>query len=308
MKKPLPHSSLSKSERESRRNKIKAFVILLVVCVVWLFPFVYVFGMSLRTTEDLVLYPNSIFPHSSGWTFDHYVDFFRLHDGGKVDTLMSALINSTITTVIHVIVSMLITVFAAYSFVFMRYKGRAFIYALIIFVMPIPSVIGFAPLYSMYISIGKQSGILDNLWYFYSWIIFPGVAGAFNLMIMYNCFRSMPKSIVESARSDGAGELEIFRRVVLPLAKSSILVCALFSFNGCWNNLVFPQLVVAAQSDVQMHSTITVALMGWIKNESVEFHGQAMASCVMSILPLMLMYFFTQSKMIDGLSSTGVKG
>ena len=61
MKKPLPHSSLSKSERESRRNKIKAFVILLVVCVVWLFPFVYVFGMSLRTTEDLVLYPNSIF-------------------------------------------------------------------------------------------------------------------------------------------------------------------------------------------------------------------------------------------------------
>lgn len=224
MRKPLPLSSLSKSERESRRNKIKAFVILLVVCVVWLFPFVYVFGMSLRTTEDLVLYPNSIFPHSGGWTFDHYVDFFRLHDGGKVDSLMSALINSTITTVIHVIVSMLITVFAAYSFVFMRYKGRAFIYALIIFVMPIPSVIGFAPLYSMYISIGKQSGILDNLWYFYSWIIFPGVAGAFNLMIMYNCFRSMPKSIVESARSDGAGELEIFRRVVLPLAKSSILV------------------------------------------------------------------------------------
>lgn len=307
MKKPLRRSSLSKSERESRRNKIKAFVILLVVCLLWLFPFVYVFGMSLRTTEDLVLYPSSIFPHAGGWTFEHYTNFFELHDG-NIDTLMSALINSTITTLIHVLVSMIITVFAAYSFVFMRYKGRAFIYALIIFVMPIPSVIGFAPMYSMYISIGKQSGVLDSLWYFYSWIIFPGVAGAFNLMIMHNCFRSMPKEIVESARSDGASETEIFRRVVLPLARSSILVCALFSFNGCWNNLVFPQLVVAAQSDVQMHNTITVALMGWIKNESVEFHGKAMASCVMSILPLMLMYFFTQSKMIDGLSSTGVKG
>ena len=307
MKKLLPHTNLSKSERESRRNKTMAFIVLLVVCVLWLFPFVYVFGMSLRTTEDLVLYPNSIFPHPGGWTLDHYTNFFKPTDG-KIDTLMSALVNSTITTLIHVLVSMVITVFAAYSFVFMRYKGRAFIYALIIFVMPIPSVIGFAPMYSMYISIGKQSGILDSLWYFYSWIIFPGVAGAFNLMIMHNCFKSMPKEIVESARSDGASEMEIFRRVVLPLARSSILVCALFSFNGCWNNLVFPQLVVAAQSDVQMHSTITVALMGWIKNESVEFHGKAMASCVMSILPLMLMYFFTQSKMIDGLSSTGVKG
>ena len=307
MKERLQSSKLSKSERENRRNRIKSFAILLVVCVLWLFPFVYVFGMSLRTTEDLVLHPNSVFPHSGGWTVSHYVDFFKKTDG-KIDTLMSALLNSTVTTVIHVIVSMIITVFAAYSFVFMRYKGRVFIYALIIFIMPIPSVIGFAPMYSMYISIGKQSGLLDNLWYFYSWIIFPGVAGAFNLMIMYNCFRSIPKEIVESARSDGAGELEIFRRVVLPLAKSSILVCALFSFNGCWNNLVFPQLVVAAQSDVQMHNTITVALMGWIKNESVEFHGKAMASCVMSILPLMVMYFFTQSKMIDGLSSTGVKG
>lgn len=307
MKERMQSSKLSKSERENRRNRIKSFAILLVVCVLWLFPFVYVFGMSLRTTEDLVLHPNSVFPHSDGWTINHYVDFFKKTDG-KIDTLMSALLNSTVTTVIHVIVSMIITVFAAYSFVFMRYKGRVFIYALIIFIMPIPSVIGFAPMYSMYISIGKQSGLLDNLWYFYSWIIFPGVSGAFNLMIMYNCFRSIPKEIVESARSDGAGELEIFRRVVLPLAKSSILVCALFSFNGCWNNLVFPQLVVAAQSDVQMHNTITVALMGWIKNESVEFHGKAMASCVMSILPLMVMYFFTQSKMIDGLSSTGVKG
>lgn len=308
MKKTLPRSSLSKSERERRRNQIKSFIILFILCAVWLFPFVYVFGMSLRTTSDIVLYPNSIFPHRGGWTLEHYTDFFTLHDGGNLDTLMSALVNSTITTIIHVIVSMIITVFAAYSFVFIRYKGRAFIYALIIFVMPIPSVIGFAPMYSMYISIGKQSGALDSLWYFYSWIIFPGVAGAFNLMIMHNCFSSIPKSIVESARSDGAGELEIFRRVVLPLARSSILVCALFAFNGCWNNLVFPQLVVAAQSDTQMHNTITVSLMGWITNDSTQFLGGKMAACVMSMLPLMLMYFFTQSKMIDGLSSTGVKG
>lgn len=307
MKNDLQRSKLSKSEIESNRHKRVSFIILIVVCVLWFFPFLYVLGMSFRTTDDLVLHPSSFFPHKNGWTLENYSNFFKLNDG-KMDTMMYAIINSTITTVIHVVVSLVLTVFAAYSFVFMRYKGRAFIYSVIIATMAIPGVIGFAPQYSMFISIGKKADILDNLIYFYSWLIFPGVSGAFNLMIMVNCFKSIPKELVESARADGATELKSFKRVVVPLAKSSMLVCALFSFNGCWNNLLFPQLVIASQSDTKVHTTITVMLMGWIGNDSVEFKGVGMASCVISIVPLMIMYIISQNKMIDGLASTGVKG
>ena len=191
---------------------------------------------------------------------------------------------------------------------FLRYKGLNFIYTLIFASLAVTSVIGLAPMFSMYISIGKGLNIFDHLIYFYIWLIFPGIAGAFNLMIMVNCFKAIPKDIVESSRSDGASEFAIFRRVILPLARSSMLVCVLFSFNGNWNNFMFPQLVVAMQSDQQAHTTITVALMSWIQNTDIEFRGIAMATCVVSVVPMIIVYVFTQSKMIDGLASTGMKG
>lgn len=307
MKEDLRLSKLSKSEIESRRNKTVSFIILLFICALWFFPFLYIIGMSLRTTNDMVLHPTGFFPHKGGWTLENYTGFFRVTNG-KMDTMLYAIINSLITTVCHVIVSVVVTVFAAYSFVFMKYKGRGFIYSVIIATMAIPGVIGFASSYSMFITIGKQFNILDNLLYFYSWLIFPGVSGAFNLMILVNCFKSIPKELIESARADGATEFKAFKRVAVPLAKSSIIVCALFSFNGCWNALLFPELVIASQSDPQSHTTITVMLMGWIGSDNIEQKGLAMASCVISVIPLMIMYVVAQNKMIDGLASTGVKG
>ena len=87
-----------------------------------------------------------------------------------------------------------------------------------------------------------------------------------------------------------------------------MLVCALFSFNGSWNNLMFPQLVVAMQSNPSLYSTVTVSLMDWISNTDITFRGLAMSTCVVSLIPLLIMYIVTQNKMIDGLASTGVKG
>lgn len=307
MKENLQRSQQSISRGKGVRHKVIAFCMLFILCMVWLFPFIYVLGMSFRTVNDMALYPTSVFPHSDGWTLENYAVFFKVTNG-KLDVLLNAMINSIATTTVNVIINLVITVFAAYSYVFMRFKGRVFIYTLIIAVMAVPSVIGFAPLFSMYISIGKQFDILNSLPYYYVWIIFPGIAGAFNLMIMVNCFKNMPKDIVESARSDGASEFSIFRRVILPLARSSMLVCALFAFNGSWNNFMFPQLVTATQSDPQLHTTVTVALMGWIQNADISFRGTAMATCVVSLIPLAVMYVLTQNKMIDGLASTGIKG
>lgn len=307
MKENLQRSQQSISRGKGVRHKVIAFFMLLILCAIWLFPFIYVFGMSFRTVNDMALYPTSVFPHSDGWTLENYAVFFKVTNG-KLDVLLNAMINSIATTTVNVVINLIITVLAAYSYVFMRYKGRVLIYTLIISVMAVPSVIGFAPLFSMYVSIGKQFDILNTLSYFYVWIIFPGIAGAFNLMIMVNCFKNMPKDIVESARSDGASEFSIFRRVVLPLARSSMLVCALFAFNASWNNFMFPQLVVATQSDPQLHSTVTVSLMGWIQNTDISFRGTAMATCVVSLIPLAVMYVLTQNKMIDGLASTGIKG
>ena len=162
MKENLQRSQQSISRGKGVRHKVIAFFMLLILCAIWLFPFIYVFGMSFRTVNDMALYPTSVFPHSDGWTLENYAVFFKATNG-KLDVLLNAMINSIATTTVNVVINLIITVLAAYSYVFMRYKGRVLIYTLIISVMAVPSVIGFAPLFSKYVSIGKQFDILKTL-------------------------------------------------------------------------------------------------------------------------------------------------
>lgn len=78
-------------------------------------------------------------------------------------------------------------------------------------------------------------------------MIVPGVTGIFNLILMKNFFESIPMDIVESAKSDGASNKKIFWRIIVPLARSTIMLIVLFTFVGSWNNLVFPQLILAGE-------------------------------------------------------------
>lgn len=304
MKKNSHQFVLSKSEIESRKNKTISFLVLFVICFVWLVPFLVMVGTSLKTTEDIILNPIHLFPSKGEWTLQHYSGFIKTNNG-TLDNLPLWMINSTVTTLLHVLINIVITTIAAYAFVFLKFKGKKFIVTLIVASLTIPAVISFTPMYSMYVSLGQKFSISDNIFYVFSWLVLPGVAGAFNLIIIKNFFESIPIDVIESARSDGAKELTIFRRVVLPLARSSILVCGLFSFTGCWNNLLFPQLILSSKDST--FQTITVALIGYTSNQSIEFKGLAMATCVFSLLPILIVFLITQNKMIDGLASTGVK-
>ena len=304
MKKNSHQFVLSKSEIESRKNKTISFLVLFLVCFVWLVPFLVMIGTSLKTTEDIILNPINLFPSKGEWTLEHYSGFVKTNNGA-LDNLPLWMINSTVTTLLHVLINIVITTIAAYAFVFLKFKGKKIIVTIIVASLTIPAVISFTPMYSIYVSLGQKLSLSDNIFYVFSWLVLPGVAGAFNLIIIKNFFESIPIDVIESARSDGAKELTIFRRVVLPLARSSILVCGLFSFTGCWNNLLFPQLILASKDST--FQTITVALIGYTSNQSIEFKGLAMATCVFSLLPILIVFLITQNKMIDGLASTGVK-
>ncbi|MFR6641081.1 MAG: ABC transporter permease subunit [Christensenellales bacterium] len=94
--------------------------------------------------------------------------------------------------------------------------------------------------------------------YIYIWIVVPGITGIFNMLLMRNFFESIPKEIVDSAKSDGASNMKIFRRIVCPLAKSTIMLVVLFTFTGSWNNLVWPQLLLSGE--ISYWNTVTVAL------------------------------------------------
>ena len=138
-----------------------------------------------------------------------------------------------------------------------------------------------------------------------SWLIFPSICGVYNLYLMKNYFDSVPNDIVESARSDGASDLRIFGSIILPLAKSTMLLVGLFAFTGSWNDLFWSNLIVGGKEGMK---TVTVMLQYYTgSGVSDRMKGVAMAASLISLLPILIVFVFTQNRMIEGMATTGVK-
>ena len=297
----------TKSERIALHEKIVSFCILFVVCVLWLIPLLYMLGTSFKSELDLQVHPESLFPSEwSEWTLEHYAGFIVRE--GKIDNMPLWMLNSLWSTLATVGLTVLVDLLTAYAVVFMNFKGKHILMKFLLLWMAVPSVIGTAPSFAMYSTIRNSlsiTGSFESYVYIYFWIVVPGITGIFNMLLMRNFFKSIPRDIVESARSDGASNAKIFFRVVCPLAKSTVMLIVLFTFTGSWNNLMWPQLLLAGESSYW--NTITVALTGYTGGNSWGAAGIATATSVFALIPIIVIFIITQSKMIDGLASTGVK-
>ena len=298
---------LTKSERTRRREKIVSFIVLLVVSLLFLFPFIYMLGTSFKSDLDLQIHPESLLPSSgSEWTLEHYEGFI-IRDG-QVDNMPFWLFNSLWSTAACVVLTILMDLVTAYAVVFFKFRGRNFLVRFLFLWMAVHGVIGTAPSFAVCATFKSVLGVTGGAAgyaYLYSWLVIPGVTGIFNVLLMKNMFDSIPQDIIDSAKSDGASNMRIFRRIVCPLARSTIMLIALFVFVGNWNNLIFPQLVLTGE-DSRWY-TLTVALTGYTGGSSWGQTGVSMATSVFAMIPIILVFCFTQNKMIDGLATTGVK-
>lgn len=291
-----------KKWRKNRTAKIISFSILFCVCFIFLLPLIYMLGMSFRTSEDILLRPNKIFPTIEGFTFDNYKNvLFGTHiqntGGGSV---LNSLKNSLIVSGISVVWAIIVEGLAAYAFTFLRFKGRVRIFAFVVFTMAIPGVIGTTIRFAAFAKLGQALDVMSQAWYYFAWLIIPGVADVYHVLLIKNYFDSVPYEIIESARSDGASDLKIFLSIILPLARSTLLLVGMFTFTSSWNNLFWANLIVGP---VKKWNTITVYLSTVDNTQK----GRVMAASVVSLMPILIAFMFMQNKMIDGLASTGVK-
>ena len=298
----------TKSERTTLREKIISFCVLFVVSVVSIIPLLYMVGTSFKSELDLQVHPETLFPSAwSEWTLEHYTGFIIRE--GKIDNMPLWMLNSLWSTLATVGLTVLVDLLTAYAVVFLNFKGKHVLMKFLLLWMAVPSVIGTAPSFAMYSALRNGLGIsgsVESYIYIYFWIVVPGITGIFNMLLMRNFFDSIPKDIVESAKSDGASNAKIFFRIVCPLAKSTVMLIVLFTFTGGWNNLLWPQLLLAGESSYW--NTITVALTGYTGGSAWGTAGVATATSVFALLPIIIIFIITQNKMIDGLASTGVKG
>lgn len=299
---------LTKSERTRRREKTVSFIVLFIVCVLFLIPLLYMIGTSFKSDLDLQLHPEKLFPSAwSEWTLKHYEGFIVRE--GKIDNMPVWMFNSLWSTLATVLLTVIVDLITAYAFVFLKFRIKNSLLRFLILWMAIPGVIGSAPSFAIYSSIRNSLSIQSDFGtyaYIYMWLVIPGITGIFNLLLMRNFFVSIPKDIIDSAKTDGASHATIFFKIVVPLAKSTIMLIVLFTFTGSWNSLTWPQLLLSGEKSYW--NTVTVALTGYTGGSAASTMGIQMATSVFALIPIVIIFIITQNKMIDGLASSGIKG
>jgi multiple sugar transport system permease protein len=204
--------------------------------------------------------------------------------------------NTLLVCVLGVLGTVLSNALVAYGFARLRWRGRDAFFALTLATMMVPYPVLMVPLFGLFHGLG-WIGTLLPLWV-------PAFFGnAFNIFLMRQFFRTIPAELSEAARLDGCGEWRIFWRIILPLCKPVLAVAALFHFLYAWNDFLGPLLYLSRKPTF----TLALALQDYQSTHGgVQWHFLMAASAV-TVLPVVVLFLFTQKTFIRGIATTGFK-
>jgi multiple sugar transport system permease protein len=251
-----------------------------------LLPLWWMVAASLMPTGEANSFPPRLWP--SRVTTAHYADLF-----GRLD-LARAAANSLIVAVATTAISVLLNSLAGYAFAKLRFAGRERIFRLLVAALVIPGQVGMLPLFLLL----KQLGLVNTYW----GVIIPGMASIFGIFMVRQYALSIPDTMLDAARVDGAGELRIYWELVLPSCRPILVTLGLFTFMGTWNDFLWPLVVL---SDGRLY-TLPVALANLV-GEHVQDTELVMAGAVLTVLPVVLVFVLLQRFYIAGVMSGGLK-
>lgn len=278
---------------QTKSKKITRWVLIAVmsvICILWLFPLFYIVMTSFRT-DDAVMYDGyALLPKP--FTLETYINVLTDTQGAPV---MRWFMNSLVVSVTNMFLTVLVSSLAAYGYARLQFKGRDFIFTLLMFTMMIPGVVNLIPQYSIVSTLGLK----NSLWA----LILPGLGGVGNIFLIRQFFYSIPMSYDEAAKIDGAGEVRIFFLVLLPQIVPVLVVVGLFSFLGSWNDLLWP-LIIMTETPKR---TLTAGL-SLLNGQYDREYASKMVATVISAIPVMIIYLCAQKFLLQGVAiSAGVK-
>jgi len=272
---------------EQRKKRI-SLTILSIISVLWIIPVMWVISTSFKTEQEAVSGGINLIPN------DFTLDSYRFIFNDTNNNILHYIKNSLIAASSHTLLYLLIASLAAYGYAIVRWKFRDVMFWFLISTMMIPNVMNLIPLYSIMI----QFGWLDKL----QALVVPGLGGVFGIFLLRQFFLGIPKDLIESARIDGASHIQIYLRIVLPLAKPALIVVGLFSFMGNWNDYLWPLIVLNGDT----YRTLPIGLALMQGNYNI-YYSRLMAATVVSIVPVLAMFMVAQRFFIRGITMTGIK-
>ncbi len=271
----------------NRIHKIFLYALLISTAAITLSPIVWMLSVSLMPAGASSTYPPPFLPDDV--TLEHYENLFtRLN-------LARYLLNSTVIAVGVTLLSLLINSMAGYAFAKYRFRGRDKLFRLLLAGLVIPAQVTMLPLFLML----NKMGFINT----YVGVMIPGMASVFGIFLMRQYMLSIPDSLIDAARIDGAGDFMVYWRLVIPLCKPIFVTLAIFTFMGTWNDFLWPLIVM---TDDSMY-TLPVALAN-LMGEHAQDTELMMAGSVLTILPVMLVFMVLQKYYIQGIMMGSVKG
>jgi multiple sugar transport system permease protein len=264
------------------------YILLILGSVIMLGPFLWMVSTAFKLPADQ--FTRTLLPPT--WTFQNFRDLFGVDINFPLLFFNSVYISLLITAGTLFTCSM-----AAFCFAVVRFKGRDALFVILLITLMIPAQVTLIPNFIVF----KFMGVIGTsipLW-------LPAfLGGAFGIFLMRQYFLTIPKDFVDAARMDGASLFQIYWKLYMPLAKPALAALAIFTFQGAWNDLLHPLVYMPAVPN----TTLTVGLAFF--QQQLTTGGKftvLMAGALISILPLIIVFFIAQKQFIEGISLSGVK-
>ncbi|MFF6888496.1 carbohydrate ABC transporter permease [Streptomyces sp. NPDC012421] len=204
------------------------------------------------------------------------------------------ILNSAVIAVAAVVLTVVINLMAGYAFAKLRFPGRNVLFVLILSTLMVPVQVVMVPQFHLVVDFG----LIGSDW----GVILPRLAEAFGLFMARQFMMAVPDELIEAAQVDGAGQLRIFTRVVLPLCKPLIAVLVIFTFMWRWNEFAWPLIVLKDPGSY----TLQVGLL-FLKNQYGHDYGALMAMSLVSMLPMLIVFALFQRHFVEGMARSGIK-
>jgi multiple sugar transport system permease protein len=262
-------------------------LVLFPLALIMLLPLVWMIVTSLQTQAESLHFPPVLVPRSLN--VDNYPNALRSAPFGRW------FLNTFIVTSTVVVSNLLLCSLAGYAFARIRFFGREATFMLCLATLMVPFQVVMIPIFL----IVKKLGLFDSL----PALIAPNLVNAFGIFMLRQFFRTLPVELEEAARIDGASRLGVLFKIVLPLSLPALATLAVIQFMWTWNDFLWPLIAVFSQRNFTLQLGLTV-----FQGSHDVFWPLIMAGNVMSMIPMLVLFFVAQRYFVRGIATTGLKG
>jgi len=286
---------MSSTMRDGRRRSYFSIVTMTLLAALWTVPTLGLLVDSFRSRDNSTTsgWWTAIFnPFGAGWTLENYR---RVLQGGEIG---GSFLNSFVVAIPATIIPIMFAAFAAYAFTFMEFKGRDVLFIMIVAVLVVPIQVAFQPMLNLL----GPNGLGISGQYIAVWLLHTGFGMPLAIYTLRNYMSTLPKTIIESAKIDGATHYQTFWKLIVPMSVPALAAFAILQFLWVWNDLLIAKLFLQSSN-----STVIVEVQGLLGTQG---QGQELltAAAFVSFVVPMLVFFSMQRFFVRGLTAGAVKG